>query len=204
MASPSSLYPDCSRKKPSIVWYCGSLGARLETPAGDVDAAAIVALRDAVQADDAHRDPIRWVAGRDPAEDVVRRAVVAALQKIHRLDVQTFALVSRVIAHRRRLPRRRGRQVRPTHAPGDVGLRAVSQREPGIALHGGIERFHGSAAPAQEQVETPLVRGQGIGRLRRDAEPLDVGGRHALLRISPSRSATTDPSPTLPWSRRRA
>ena len=34
------------------------VGARLEAPAGDVDAAAIVALRDAVEADDADGDPI--------------------------------------------------------------------------------------------------------------------------------------------------
>jgi len=41
--------------------------ARLETPARDVDAAEIVALRDAVQADDADGDPIGRMASRDLA-----------------------------------------------------------------------------------------------------------------------------------------
>ena len=178
--------------------------ARLETPARDVDAAAIVALRDAVQADDAHGDPIGRVVGRDLAQTVVGGDVVTTLQGIHRLDMQALAVVVRVVGRRRGLTGCGDGQVSATHAPGDVGLRAVSQREPRVAQHGGIQRFHGSTAPAKEQIEAPLVRGQRVRRLRGYVESLDVGGRHALLRVSPSRSATMDPSPTLPWSRRRA
>jgi hypothetical protein len=181
------------------------VGARLEASPRDADAAAIIALGDAVQPDDAHGDPVVRMLRGDLAQDVIGTLVITALHGIDRAHVQALALVLRVGGHRGGLTSRGDRQVGTAHAPGDVGLRAVGQHEPRIGLRGRVQGFHRPAAPAEEQVEAALVRGQGVGRRGGHAESGDVSGLHAVLReISRSRSAATDPSPTLPWNRRRA
>jgi hypothetical protein len=118
----------------------------------------------------------------DLAQQVVGAPVIAALHSVDRAYVQALAFVARVVGHRGGLTGRGDRQVGAPHAPGDIGLRAVGQDEPRIGLRGGVQRFHRSAAPAEEQVEAALVRGQGVGRRRGHAESGEISGVHALLR----------------------
>src|SRR5262245_64018302 len=60
--------------------------------------------------------------------------------------VQALALVARVIGEGQRRTSRGGGQVRPPHPRGDVGLRAVREREARVALRRSVQRVEGASA----------------------------------------------------------
>ena len=75
---------------------------RGETSARNVDAPAVVALRDAVQPREAHGDAVARIVGGDPSEGIVGRHLFAALHRRDGAQVQALALVARVVGEGQR------------------------------------------------------------------------------------------------------
>src|SRR5437667_215528 len=69
----------------------GLAGIGLQAPPRDVDAAAVVAPRDAVQAGQAHGDAVARILGGDPREDLEGARPVAPLHRGDRVDVLALA-----------------------------------------------------------------------------------------------------------------
>ena len=157
------------------------VGARGQAAPGDVDAAPIGALRDAVQTDDTHRETVRRVLGGDRLQPAVRAGRVAAPERVDRAHVLPLALVTGGVGQRDGLPGRRVGRLHAIHAPGDVGPRTGRQREARVGGAGRLEGLGRAAPPAQEEIDAALVRAERVGGRRGDREPRRIRQRHGCL-----------------------
>jgi hypothetical protein len=161
------------------------VGTGGEAPAGDLQAPAVITLGDAHEAEQPHAHPVRRILRGYLFQARLSGGRVAPLHGVDGLHVQALALVARIVRQRHDLKVRLAGEAGLARAPGHIGPGAVAQDEMRIGRHRGLQGIGRPVAPAEKEVDPPLVRRQRVRRRGGYGKTPEIGVCHETGSHSP-------------------